>query len=466
MTTKGLVWLRRDLRLYDHHALSLSLSENSTSYLVFVFDTHILTPLRTSSQTDYRVSFICESLKELSESLQKYNAEIIVLNGDPCDEIPNLAKTLSVSTVYFNSDYTPYSKARDTSVRHKLAELGISSKPCKDHVIFEPHEVLKDDQTPYKVFTPFSKKWLSLFQKNPNSVAPFSCDLHRLNQHVTQPPLSLADLHTKADFSETTPFLRGGSTHGHETLETFKSVISTYHIGRDFPAQDVTSKCSVYIRHGCVSIRDLIHRATSVPSIGADTWLNELIWREFYHMVLSQFPHSEQRAFNPYYDDFPYPGSDAHFEKWCSGNTGVPIVDAAMRCLNQTGWMHNRLRMITASFLCKILHIHWKKGERYFAKTLLDYDNAANNGGWQWASGTGCDAAPYFRIFNPYTQSKKFDPEGIFIKTYCPELKHLNSKDVHSPPIMTTYPQPIVDYKVQRTLALDMYHQFRRDHTT
>ena len=258
-------------------------------------------------------------------------------------------------------------------------------------------------------------------------------------------------------FTNKSCFLPGGRSHALAAMQAFKSMIDGYHVDRDFPDLNRTSQLSPYIRFGCVSIRELVTFAVTFESEGADIWLSELVWRDFYHMIVATHPNCHQSSIKPAYDRIEWEGSDDHFDAWCQGQTGFPIVDAAMRQLNTTGLMHNRCRMIVASFLCKTLLVDWRKGEAYFAKKLLDFDFAANNGGWAWASSSGCDAQPYFRIFNPTSQSQKFDASGAYIRKYCPELAHLSNKDIHLPPPTPGYPAQIVDYKKNRQAALDMY---------
>jgi deoxyribodipyrimidine photo-lyase len=463
MSKSGLVWIRRDIRLHDHPALAACLAENEITYLVFVFDPHILNPLSKKSSCDRRIQFIAESLLEIAKTLQKNNTGMVILKGVPAIEVPNLVKKLRVNTLYFNHDYSPYAIKRDQGVSEAINKLGVKVKTFKDHVIFEPHEILKKDGQPYRVFTPFSKVWLSKFvETDPTHMVDTICS-ENIKSDVKSKFFSVSDILQVIGFSSTGNYLKGGSYAGRVQLASFEKFIDRYDYARDFPGLDQTSHLSVYIRHGCLSIRDLVRFLLKFKSKGSDVWLNELIWREFYQMILFHFPHVVNDSFNAKYNHFVYPGSEMFLLAWKEGQTGFPIIDAAMRCLNLTGWMHNRLRMIVASFLCKILLIDWRRGERYFAWKLLDYELASNNGGWQWASGTGCDAAPYFRIFNPYTQSKKFDPEGEFIKLYCPELAQLNAKQIHCPPLVCNYPKPIVDYARKRQESLFLYSQIKNN---
>jgi deoxyribodipyrimidine photo-lyase len=458
---KGLLWFRRDLRLHDHAALNACVKENDQTYFVFVFDKNILDPLKKKSDFDFRVQFICESLVELVNELKDLSAGVHILYGEPTELIPELAKELQVNTVYFNRDYSSYPRLRDEKVTEELSEIGIQAKTYQDHVLVEPNDLLKQDKTPYKVFTPYANAWKNAVFSSEKKVHE-SINFSKIKNDFRSRYHSLEAIQAFAGFRIVTTMLKGGTTEAKKRLSNFKEHLDQYHNNRDYPYLDRTSKLSVYIRHGNISIQDLFAVATSSDSAGAQCWLNELIWREFYQMIAFHYPDVKTEDFNPKYKNFPYSGSENYLMAWKNGQTGFPIIDAAMRCLNQTGWMHNRLRMVTASFLTKLLLVDWRRGERYFSWKLLDYEFASNNGGWQWSSGTGCDAAPYYRIFNPYTQSKNFDPSGDFIKQYCPELRHLYSKDIHMPGIQKNYPVPIVDYKQARENSLRLYQNFMR----
>jgi len=439
----------------------MALSGGETS-IVFIFDTHILNKLKNKS--DPRVTFIYQSLVELEQELQKHGSSLFILYGKPEEEIPELAQKLKVKTVMWNRDYEPYAKKRDAQVAKKLNAQGIDTQDFKDSVYFEKQEVLKNDGGIYKVFTPYKNKWLELFELSDRSVPEYKTNLKNLKQHTFKKNILEHDWYPEIGFQETLPFLSGGRKAGLKRLKKFAEHINLYDKTRDFPSLDGTSLLSVYLRHGAISVREMVKLASSHPSSGNRTWLNEIIWRDFYHMILDAFPRVEKEAFKTEYNHLSYPGGPREFKAWCEGQTGYPIVDAAMRQLNATGMMHNRLRMIVASFLCKILLVDWKKGEAYFAEKLLDYDLASNNGGWQWSSSSGCDAQPYFRIFNPYTQSKKFDHEGKFISQWIPELKHLKGHDLHhpSPLLAPTYPAPIVDYELNRKRALIMFEKLKK----
>lgn len=457
MSKRGLVWIRRDIRLHDHAALSKSIAENDETVLVFVFDPVILDPIIQKTREDSRLQFIAESLFELSQTLEKQAAGIEIVYGEPHIKLAEIVQKYDIDTVYFNRDYSPNPIKRDAQVTNTLDALGVTVRSYKDHVIVEPEGVLNQQDLPYKVFTPYSKAWKEVVLQNGFDKETHDVEIQKLKNNCQARFDSVASILKIAGFKQTTCFLKGGTAAAKEHLAVFENNIATYDKTRDFPDMDKTSKLSVYIRHGCVSIRELLQFAQHSNSSGADVWINELIWREFYQMVIYHFPHVVTKPFNEKYTDLVYPNDAENLIAWKTGMTGVPIIDAAMRCFNETGWMHNRLRMVVASYLCKILLVDWREGEQYFAEKLLDYDLAANNGGWQWASGTGCDAAPYFRIFNPYTQSQKFDQSGKFIKQHVPELRGLDSKQIHTPVFVKYYPMPIVDYATQRQRALGLY---------
>ncbi|MFT6067762.1 MAG: deoxyribodipyrimidine photo-lyase [Bacteriovoracaceae bacterium] len=455
---KGLVWLRRDLRLHDQTALSMATKECHEVELVFVFDKVILDKLK--DKTDKRVSFIYECLSEIDKKVG-----IHILYGDPTVEIPKLFKKLSFDKLFFNRDYEPTALKRDSEVM-KLIPNTVS---YKDSVFFEPHEVLKNDGKPYTVFTPYKRKWLERFSNFGKNVSDFKVK----KSLIKRPTKSLDEkIFKKIGFQYSPSLFKGGESSAKKELKRFEKKIDRYDELRDFPAADGTSNLSVYIRHGCLSIRELINFSIKGSSKGRDIWLSELIWREFYQMILAQFPKVIKKCFKEKYEGIDWRGGAKELKAWKEGQTGFPIVDAAMRCLNETGTMPNRLRMVTASFLCKTLLVDYKKGEKYFAEKLLDFDLASNNGGWQWSSSTGCDAQPYFRIFNPYSQSEKFDGEGIFIRNWCPELKGFSSKKIHCPSdsdmieqteaacrIGVDYPYPVVDYRRKREEAMKMYKE-------
>lgn len=429
--------------------------EAGETTVVFVFDTEILQKL--AHDDDRRITFIYQSLEEIETQLQKNGSSLLIAYGNPVEEIPRIAEKLKVSAVHCNKDFEPYAKKRDASVEKALKKLDIDFFQYKDSVYFEGSEIVTGAGTPYKVFTPYKNNWLHRLESTHRSVPDYKPALKNLRKFSNRENILSKDWYKEIGFTKNEPRLPGGTSHALKRMQDFEDRMSDYKEARNFPAIDGTSLLSVYIRHGNISVRDMVRTAISEKNTGAATWLSEIIWRDFYAMVLDQFPHVATGAFKPEYEKIEWLGTDAHFRKWCEGQTGFPLVDAAMRCFNETGLMHNRLRMVTASFLIKILLVDWKKGEKYFAENLLDYDLASNNGGWQWSSSSGCDAQPYFRIFNPYTQSKKFDPDGEFIRVWCPELKNLSAKEIHRPGPVEGYPEPIVSYERNRVKALKMY---------
>ncbi|AJE99357.2 cryptochrome/photolyase family protein [Pandoraea apista] len=474
---KGLVWMRRDLRCTDNATLTQALNACREVYAVFVFDTTILEGLPTN---DRRVAFIHESVAELARTFETAGGALIVRHGDPTVEIPSLAKALGVQAVFSGRDYEPAAVARDRSVAHLLDDLGIAFETVKDQVIFEANEILTAQGEPYSVFTPYQRAWLK--QVRPVDLAPHGRkgDLQRL----AVPPGGAQPLPSLASMGFEVPEARriaipAGESGARQLLEDFLPRMAHYHEWRDYPAVRGPSYLSVHLRFGTISIRTLAREAHQAMlkggdgGSGAQTWLSELIWREFYFMILHHHPEVVGRAFKPAYDAIEWASgkaAEANFQAWCEGRTGYPLVDAAMRQINQTGYMHNRLRMVTASFLVKDLGIDWRRGEAYFARALNDFDLAANNGGWQWAASTGCDAQPYFRIFNPVTQSEKFDPQGRFIRKYVPELAGLPDKALHAPwradaqtlldakvTLGRDYPQPLVAHDVARKETLARY---------
>jgi deoxyribodipyrimidine photo-lyase len=417
-------WFRRDLRLTDNAALYRALQENDSVLPIFIFDTNILDKLQ--DKTDRRVEFIHSVLLKLKSQLEEIGSSLLVFYGSPEDFFNNIRP----KAVYANHDYEPYARNRDQTIMDVLRIQGSTLKTHKDQVIFEKDEVTKDDGTPYTVFTPYSKKWKAKLESFYYKNYPVEKHFHAFKKIKPLPTLSLTDIGfkaTRANFPE---------------RSIKQSIIAHYHSTRDFPAIEGTTRLSVHLRFGTVSIRKLVQIAVRKN----ETWLNELIWRDFYHMILWHFPNVEN-AFKPQYDRIKWRNNEKEFEAWCTGQTGYPIVDAGMRELNETGFMHNRVRMITASFLTKHLLIDWRWGEAYFAKKLLDFDLAANNGGWQWAAGSGCDAAPYFRVFNPYLQTQKFDPDLKYVRKWVPEFQS------------HTYPKPVVDHDFARKRVLEVYQK-------
>ena len=426
--SKGLFWFRRDLRLKDNHGLYQALHTCDEVVPVFVFDENILSKL---PDLDRRVQFIHDQLSELSDTLQEQGRHLYVYVGDPKTLIPRLASELNVSKVFTNEDYEPYALKRDQAVRKKLVASKVDFETYKDQVIFSPEEILKDDGKPYTVYTPYRKKWEKHLSASDLKTFPSEKLLDRVTTKQGPKTPSMEALGFKP-ISLVSP-----------GTAIKKSLLANYDKARDFPAKDATSHFGVHLRFGTVSPR---HCAKMGKTLNA-TWLSELIWREFFMQILYHYPHVVTQSFRPKYDKIQWLNNKKQFSAWCEGQTGYPLVDAGMRELNETGYMHNRVRMVTASFLTKHLLIDWRWGERYFAKKLIDFDLSANNGNWQWAAGTGCDAAPYFRIFNPESQMKKFDKDGDYVKRWVPELE------------TDDYPAPIVDHKEARERALAAYKQ-------
>lgn len=457
---RALVWLRRDLRTYDHHAWSVASQKASKVQPIFIIDDSIVGSLDSN---DRRISFIQGCLDEVQQELETRGGRLWVQRGDPKVLIPKMAQQLKIDAVFTNHDYEPYAKLRDEQVSQALAKMGVQFFSFKDQVIFEKREILSGGGTPYRVFTPYSRAWLKALDANPKAaLVDYSIQWRSIMPAAEVPGLSTSffDVGFEPQKLDFTP----GMKSAEKALAKFVcKAIEQYKEQRDFPAIDGTSALSPHFRFGTVSVREAVRQGQNHLSAGARIWINELIWRDFYHMILDQFPHVVGHAFKPEAEKIRWPGKREHFEAWCEGRTGFPIVDAAMRQLNQTGWMHNRLRMITASFLTKDLLVDWRLGEAYFAKQLLDFDLAANNGGWQWSASTGCDAQPYFRVFNPVSQSEKFDASGDFIRKFVPELARLNSKQIHWPHDeglfagSLDYPAPLVDHSIQRERAIQLF---------
>lgn len=466
----ALLWFRRDLRLIDHTALHHALDNHARVYCAFVFDTTILAAL---PRRDRRVEFIWHALRELDQLLREQGGALIVLHGDPLTEIPQLAQRLGVAAVYVNRDYEPQAVARDAAVAQSLSAMAIGFRDFKDQVVFEKNEVLTQSGTPFSVFTPYKNAWLKRLL--PGDLQVRETDFSRLARPDFETVIpDLAALGFEPTNLGELKFSLGAS--GATALfEDFQERIDSYKEARDFPAVKGVSYLSTHLRFGTLSIRQLAAFAYARGGRGAETWLSELIWREFYMMILWHRPDVVGRCFKPEYDALAWDEDEALFKAWCEARTGYPIVDAAMRQINQSGYMHNRLRMIVASFLTKDLGISWQRGEAYFAEHLNDFELASNNGGWQWAASTGCDAQPYFRIFNPVTQSEKFDPDGKFIRRYLPELAKVPDKFIHAPWTMKPvdvaacglvlgrdYPAPVVDHALARERTLARFAAVKR----
>ncbi|MDM0025886.1 cryptochrome/photolyase family protein [Variovorax saccharolyticus] len=481
---KGLMWFRRDLRVDDNAALYQALRACRQVVCVFVFDRAILESL---PRADRRVEFIRESLVELQAELEALGGGLIVRHALAEEEIAQLARTLEVQAVFANRDDEPAALDRDAKVLGALANAGVAFHTAKDQAIFERDELLTQAGQPYTVFTPYKRAWLA-------KVDAFYLKAYPVRSHaeaLAPPPAALrAPVPTLAGLGfEPTNLseldIPTGSQGAAALLGDFLQRIDRYDQARDFPAVRGPSYLGVHLRFGTVSIRQLAglaHPLSLQGSAGAATWLSELIWRDFYFQILAHHPQvaeaGESRSFRPEYDRIQWhhgKHADQWFEAWCRGRTGYPLVDAAMAQINQTGYMHNRLRMVVASFLCKDLGLDWRRGERYFAEHLNDFELASNNGGWQWASSSGCDAQPYFRIFNPVTQSERFDPEGKFIRRYLPQLAKLSNAAIHAPwaakplelvaagvELGDNYPKPLVDHAEARERTLQRYAVVRQ----
>lgn len=422
-------WFRRDLRLDDNAALYHALHSGKPVLPIFIFDEIILSKLE--NKHDKRVDFIHRTLTELRLELRKLGSDLLVFHGTPLEVYEKLTSEYTVKSVFTNHDYEPYAQERDLEIAALLNEKGVSFQTFKDQCIFEKDELLKDDGKPYTVYTPYSKKWKA------------KLNAFYLKSYPTEKYFSNF-LKFQADSFPSLEEMGFEKTDVSIPSADFElSIIKNYHNTRDIPSLQGTSRLSVHLRFGTISIRKLAKLALETN----EKFLNELIWRDFYMMILWHFPHVVEGAFRPAYDKIEWEHNEQHFEAWCKGETGYAIVDAGMRELNETGFMHNRVRMIVASFLTKHLLLDWRWGEAYFAEKLLDFELSSNNGGWQWASGSGCDAAPYFRVFNPYLQTEKFDPELKYIQKWVPEFQEL------------TYPQPIVDHKFARQRAIDRYQK-------
>ncbi len=417
----NIFWFRRDLRLHDNHALSLALSENIPVLPVFIFDTNITSTL---PEDDSRISFIYNTLKTLNNTITKTGSSLLVLRGSPEDILKNLINSVSVKKVFINNDYEPYALERDKNIGTLLHEKGIELISVKDQVIYEKSEVVKENNDPYIVFTPYSKKWKK--QLKEDHIQHYNVNTDNFVKETHKFP-SLSDF----EFTESTIIIP------HFNL----GKIQDYDKYRDFPAMNHTTDLGPHLRFGTISIREIVKTALNQNH----TFLNELIWREFFMQILFHFPDVITNNFKPQYNNIRWINNPDDFKKWKAGETGYPFVDAGMRQLSTTGTMHNRARMIAAGFLCKHLLTDWRLGEAWFAHMLLDYEQSSNNGNWQWAAGTGCDAAPYFRIFNPVMQQKKFDGSLEYIRKWIPEYG------------TSAYPDPIIEHNFARNRAIEAY---------
>ncbi|CAN5655742.1 deoxyribodipyrimidine photo-lyase [soil metagenome] len=436
--TMNIIWFRRDLRLQDNAALYHALKAGEPVLPIFIFDKNILDDLE--DKQDKRVEFIYAALEEMQEQLLKIGSSLQVFYGYPEKVFKQLVDENKIGKVFTNHDYEPYADTRDETIKKILNDAGASFHTYKDQVIFESDEVVKDDGKPYTVFTPYSRKWkaaLTDFFLKSYPTKKYFKNFYR------QSPQQIPALESMG-FQQVKVAIGNEKSSSFPSKQLKEDVVKKYAAQRDIPSVAGTSKMGVHLRFGTISIRELARKAIQLN----EKYLNELIWRDFYQMILSQFPQvGKGLAFKPAYDHIKWRNNEAEFAAWCEGRTGYPIVDAGMRELNATGFMHNRVRMIVASFLTKHLLIDWRWGEAYFAKKLLDFDFASNNGGWQWAAGSGCDAAPYFRVFNPTLQTKKFDPDFKYIRKWVPEFEGFE------------YPQPIVNHEMARKRVLDVYKE-------
>ncbi|MEO5912160.1 MAG: deoxyribodipyrimidine photo-lyase [Pelobium sp.] len=428
--TAVIFWFRRDLRLNDNAGLYHALKSGYKVLPLFIFDKNILNELE--DEDDARVTFIHQQLEELKTNIQKHHSFLIIKYGEPFAIWEKLISEYDLKAVYTNHDYEPYAFARDEQLNQFFTSQDISFYTNKDQCIFEKSEVVKDDGNPYVVFTPYKRKWLA--KLNEFYIKPYPTEKY-FHNFLKSKPLGSISLETMGFKKSTQQF----------PDQAYTSILKDYASARNFPAQDATSRISVHLRFGTLSIRELVKTALEKKS---EVWLSELIWRDFYFAIIYHFPYAAKDSFRKEYEQIKWRNNEQEFEAWCEGKTGYPIVDAGMRQLNETGFMHNRVRMIVASFLTKHLLIDWRWGERYFARKLLDYELSSNVGGWQWAAGCGVDAAPYFRIFNPYEQVKKFDKDLKYIKKWVPEF---------SDPFK--YPQPILDHKMARERCLKIYKE-------
>ena len=424
----ALFWHRRDLRIDDNKGLFEALKQNEIVHPIFIFDKSILDKLPNNDQ---RILFIYQEIESLKKSYQNLGSDLWVYYGEPSEIIPKIAQELNCSSVYFNNDYEPYALQRDQEIQVSLNNIKIEFIGKKDHVIFEKNEVLKDDGKPYTIFTPYSRKWKANLKEE--DLREYSIEKYSGNLVQKQQGEALITLEEMGFESKV--------LHDFPDRIAKNEILKNYHLSRNFPAVKGTSKLSLHLRFGTISIRKLALIAREQN----ETYLNELIWRDFYQMIIFHFPKSAENSFKAQYDKIIWEKNEVHFDAWCTGKTGYPIVDAGMRELNATGFMHNRVRMVVASFLTKHLLLDWRLGAAYFAEKLLDFELASNTGGWQWAAGCGCDAAPYFRVFNPQAQQEKFDKSFEYIKKWVPEYG------------TSSYPEPIIEHKFARERILQRF---------
>jgi deoxyribodipyrimidine photo-lyase len=428
-TIINIFWFRRDLRLDDNCGLFHALQSDKKILPIFIFDKDILHKL---PKDDARVTFLHQELENINNQLLKVNSELSVFHGKPLEILEKLSEQYTIETIFTNHDYEPYAIQRDLEIKEFLTSREIHFETYKDQVIFERNEIVKKDGTAYKVYTPFSKKWIEAFKFKGLQFFPSEENLENLIKSKNHPLLTLEEI----------GFIKSSIKVESYTVST--KLIDNYEETRNFPAKDSTSKLGTHLRFGTVSIRKMVDKASKSNNI---TFLKELIWREFFMQILWHFPHTAKDSFKPQYDRIIWRNNEEEFKAWCKGETGYPLVDAGMRELNQTGFMHNRVRMLVGSFLCKHLLIDWRWGEAYFGEKLHDYEQSSNIGNWQWVAGTGVDAAPYFRIFNPTTQILKFDKDLNYIKKWVPDFQEL------------TYSTPIVEHKFARERCLNVYKE-------
>ena len=464
--TLALHWFRNDLRLRDNSALSQAAREADALVPVFVLDDCILRSPRTGAP---RVRFLLDCVERLARDLAARGRPLVLRRGDPRRVIPQLLRETRADLLTFNRDTSPYAKRRDAVVVREAQRLGVRVLAPKDRVIFESREVLTQAGEPFGVFTPYRRAWQRRLAEHPELPRPLR-SLPAAVPGISSEPLPSATALGLGD--DATQLPTGGEAAARRRLERFLSgAVADYGEARDLPALDGTSRLSPYLRFGAISVRECFHSASEASAEdvrcarGVARWQDELVWREFYAAILEAHPRVERESYQRLYDRIAWSDDDAAFAAWCEGRTGYPIVDAGMRQLAQTGWMHNRVRMLAASFLVKDLWIDWRRGERFFFQRLVDGDPGSNNGGWQWSASTGTDAAPWFRIFNPVVQARRFDPEGAYVRRFVPELRAAPADAVHEPwraPLLRgAYPAPIVRHEEQRQLALSRYQAAR-----